>query len=96
MSLKLWLENGWLVTHQTTKRQVGDLLTMVRRDLDVATGTSDLDWSFGIAYNAALKLCTILLYASGYRAGRDLNHYRTLTSLPFGSSGSSRPTCWPG
>jgi|GEM_PF-1381705 len=83
MSLKMWLENGWLVTHQTTRRQVGDLLTMVHRDLHVATGTADLDWSFGIAYNAALKLCTILLFASGYRAGRDLNHYRTLTSLPL-------------
>jgi hypothetical protein len=38
-----------------------DLLTMVRRDLDVATGTADLDWSFGIVYDAALKLCTIPL-----------------------------------
>ena len=40
------------------------------------------DWQFGIAYNAALKLCTILLYASGYRPERSLQQYRTFQSLP--------------
>lgn len=35
----------------------------------------------GIAYNAALKLCTILLYASGYRSEKSLAHYRTIQSL---------------
>jgi len=30
-----------------------------------------------------LKLCTILLHASGYRAGRELQHKRTLDSLPL-------------
>lgn len=30
-----------------------------------AAGSISADWRFGIAYNAALKLCTILLYASG-------------------------------
>jgi hypothetical protein len=29
-----------------------------------------------------LKLCTILLYAEGYRPSRDLQHYRTLAALP--------------
>ena len=38
---------------------------------------------FGIAYNAALKLCTALLYSEGYRAERNLNHFRTLASLPL-------------
>ncbi len=33
--------------------------------------------------SAALKLCTILLYASGYRAERNLQHYRTLQALPL-------------
>ena len=36
-------------------------------------------WQVGIAYNAAHK---ILLYASGYRAERSLQHYRTIPSLP--------------
>jgi len=29
-----------------------------------------------------LKLCTVLLYAEGYRASRELQHYRTLAALP--------------
>ena len=41
------------------------------------------DWRFGIAYNAALKLCTILLHASGYRPEKTLQHYRTLQALPL-------------
>ena len=38
---------------------------------------------FGIAYNAVLKLCTVLLYASGYRPEKTLQHYRTLQELPL-------------
>lgn len=41
------------------------------------------DWRFGIAYNAALKLCTILLFAQGYRPDKNLAHYRTLQALPL-------------
>lgn len=36
------------------------------------------------AYNASLQLATILLYASGYRAGRgEGKHYRTIQALPL-------------
>ena len=41
------------------------------------------DWRFGIAYNAALKLCTILLVSAGYRPDKNLAHYRTLQALPL-------------
>ena len=41
------------------------------------------DWRFGIAYNAALKLCTILLYAEGYRSEKNLQHYRTIQAVPL-------------
>ncbi|MFO7898064.1 MAG: hypothetical protein R6V58_03270 [Planctomycetota bacterium] len=53
------------------------------RDLDDARD-EDLssDWRFAIAYNAALKLCTILLYGSGFRPERNRAHYRTLRALP--------------
>ncbi len=56
----------------------------MRRDLTDARaeGISD-DWRFGIAYNAALKLCTILVYAEGYRPMQNLAHYRTLQALPL-------------
>jgi hypothetical protein len=82
MSLKDWQSNGWLKLHKTTRRQVFDLFAIVQRDTEAAK-TEDLtpDWKFGIAYNAALKLCTILLYAEGYRPENSLAHYRTLQAL---------------
>jgi len=83
MSLRQWASNGWLRTHQTSPREVGELLAMVDRDLVDAEGDISNDWRFGIAYNAALKLCTVLLHASGYRPERTLQHYRTLTAMPL-------------
>ena len=84
MSLETWAKNGWLRPHQTNRQQITDLLAIVERDLTDARITSvSADWQFGIAYNAALKLCTILLYASGYRPEKNLAHYRTLQALPL-------------
>jgi hypothetical protein len=83
MSLKQWAENGWLRAHQSSAREIDDLLGIVERDLTDAEGEISADWRFGIAYNAALKLCVILLHASGYRAEKNLAHYRTLAALPL-------------
>jgi hypothetical protein len=58
-------------------------LAIVERDLVDAEGAISADWRFGIAYNAALKLCTILLHSSGYRPERALQHYRTIAALPL-------------
>ena len=83
MSLKQWAGNGWLRPHQTSPREIQDLLAIVKRDLADAAGNISADWQFGIAYNAALKLCTILVHASGYRPEKTLQHYRTLQALPL-------------
>lgn len=83
MSLQSWAGNGWLRTHQTSPQEIGELLALVDRDLADAQGDISNDWRFGIAYNAALKLCTVLLYASGYRPEKTLQHYRTITALPL-------------
>jgi hypothetical protein len=84
MSLQQWHKNGWLRPHQTNRKQIADLFEIVDRDLaDARTARLSSDWQFGIAYNAALKLCTILLYAEGYRPERALAHYRTLQALPL-------------
>jgi len=84
MSLQQWHKNGWLRPHQTNCKQIADLFEIVDRDLaDARTARLSSDWQFGIAYNAALKLCTILLYAEGYRPERALAHYRTLQALPL-------------
>jgi len=84
MTLKQWAANGWLRDHRSSAEEIGNLLAIVERDLkDAAEGIISADWRFGIAYNAALKLCTILLYAEGYKAERTLHHYRTIQAFPF-------------
>lgn len=84
MSLESWVEFGWLRPHKTSSQEIGSLFGIVKRDLEDAR-KKDLssDWRFGIAYNAGLKLCTILLYASGYRPEKALAHYRTIQALPL-------------
>ena len=51
--------------------------------MDAQARQVSADWRFGIAYNAALKLCTILLVSAGYRPDKNLAHYRTLQALPL-------------
>src|SRR4030066_2490616 len=82
MSLKQWEDNGWLKPHKTSRQEIGNLLNIVERDLTDAGKAISADWRFGIAYNAALKLCRILLSAEGYRPSHELQHYRTLAALP--------------
>lgn len=82
--LRQWADNGWLKPHKTSPQEIGGLLAIVRRDLADARGAGiSNDWRFGIAYNAALKLCTVLLYAEGYRPDKNLAHYRTLQAMPL-------------
>lgn len=84
MSLADWHRNGWLKRHATSPTQIADLFAIVDRDLADARGARlSADWQFGIAYNAALKLCAALLYAEGYRPEKTLAHYRTLQSMPL-------------
>jgi len=82
MSLKQWGDNGWLKPHRTSREEVSQLLGIVERDLHDAEKDISPDWRFGIAYNAALKLCTVSLYAEGYRPSHESQHYRTLGALP--------------
>ena len=59
-------------------------IEIVNRDLkDAQQRGLSADWRFGIAYNAGLKLCTILLYSEGFRPEKTLAHYRTLQALPM-------------
>jgi len=81
VSLKQWADDGWLKPHRTSRKEINSLLRIVKRDLNDARGNISSDWRFGIAYNAALKLCKILLSAEGYRPSHELQHYRTLAAL---------------
>ncbi|MBR5839826.1 MAG: hypothetical protein IKZ84_14890 [Victivallales bacterium] len=89
MSLKDWLDNGWLKPHQTDRQEITNLLGIVERDLtDAMLEGLSVDWKFGIAYNAALKLCTMMLYTQGYRPENALAHYRTIMALKEIGDGS--------
>ena len=82
MSLQDWLDNGWLKRHQTDTQEIVNLLNIVDRDLrDADNASLSADWKFGIAYNAALKLCTIILYLQGYRPVNQLAHYRAIMAI---------------
>lgn len=84
MNLQEWLNNRWLRPQASSIQEIRELLSIVDRDLeDAARPGLSSDWRFGIAYNAAFKLCTIALCASGYRAEREAHHYRTIAALPL-------------
>ena len=84
MSLADWERNGWLKKHTTSSSEIANLFRIIDRDLsDAGEEGISHDWQFGIAYNAALKLCTVMLFASGYRATGNLHHYRTIQALPL-------------
>lgn len=65
MSLADWQKFGWLKVHRTNRNEIAELMAVVDRDL-AASETPGLhnDWSFNIAYNAALQLATAALAAS--------------------------------
>ena len=82
MNLTDWLAKVWLTRHQTSRREIADLLALADRDVAASrTPGLDADWRFNIAYNAALQLATAALAACGYRAAREAHHYRVLRSL---------------
>jgi hypothetical protein len=83
MTLQSWAEHSWLKAEPTSREEVANLLAIVERDLGDATGPISPDWRFGIAYNAALKLCTVLLRAEGYRPAHGMQHYRTIHAMPL-------------
>lgn len=83
MSLEEGERAGWLRKYETSAEEISNILKLVGRDLqDALQEGISLDWRFNIAYNAALQLATIILYASGYRAGRgEGKHYRVIQTI---------------
>jgi len=61
MTLQKWIEYGWLRSHKSSQKEISGLFKIIDRDLQDAAGNISADWRFGIAYNAALKLCTLPL-----------------------------------
>jgi hypothetical protein len=84
MSLKQWENSGWLKAEPSSRNEIQNLFVIIERDLKDSRESVSVDWQFGIAYNAALKLCTILLRSEGYRTAGGNHHYRTIAA----------PTTW--
>jgi hypothetical protein len=84
MTSQDWLRDGRLTKHATSPEEIRDLKTAAARDLrDCRISDLSADWRFNIAYNAALRMATAALAASGYRASRDQHHFRVIHSLEF-------------
>jgi len=82
-NLQNWLNEGRLQQHQTSIKEIADLFTVAERDLaDAAIKEISADRRFATAYNAVLQLATIVLHASGYRAGKTGHHWVTFKILP--------------
>lgn len=83
MNLRQFSADGRLKRHQSSLREVRDLLGVVDRDLhDAAVEAISVDRRFQIAYQAALQLATIVLAASGYRTTGKDHHWVTFRVLP--------------
>jgi hypothetical protein len=82
MSLRDWVQHGWLTEHRSSCEEIENLLGVVDRDLKECQAKGlGADWRFAIAYNAALQAANTALAAAGYRATRDSHHYRVFQSL---------------
>ena len=81
--LQLWLANGWVHSHVTSRQEIEHLFGIVdnvRLDLDAEVTN---DTRFQVAYRGILALCTVMVAISGYRVGRDLHHYRSIAAIPL-------------
>ncbi len=68
MILQKLLKKGHLVPELAHEVELYGLFEIVDRDLkDSYTQNLSDDWRFGIAYNAALKLATLLVRHAGFR-----------------------------
>ena len=84
MSLKDWLNDGWVKPHRSSAQEINNLLGIADRDI-IQSNLSGLDndTRLSIAYNAALQCCAAALAAEGYRISREAHHFRLIQSLRF-------------
>jgi len=82
LSLKGLLADGRVRPHRASAREVADLLRVIDRDLaDAEIPQLSTDRRFATAYNAALQMATIALYAAGFRAVGAGHHWATFQAL---------------
>jgi hypothetical protein len=84
MTLKKWLTEEKIKTHQTSLQEIMGLFKLADRDLvDAQIESLSPDRRYATAYNAALQLATIILVAAGYRTSKaGGHHWLTFRALP--------------
>jgi uncharacterized protein (UPF0332 family) len=83
MNIDNFLKRGVLVQEESSLQEIQDLIQIIERDIkDSKVSDVSLDWQLGIAYNAALKIATILVRAAGYRVKGHGHHMNTFILIP--------------
>jgi len=83
MNLKSFLAKDRIRPHKTSRPEISDLLRIVERDLtDASIPQLSTDRRFATAYNAALQLATLAMYAEGYKPTGLGHHWVTFKLLP--------------
>jgi uncharacterized protein (UPF0332 family) len=82
MSLRELLEQNSIQRHRTSKEEIGNLIGLIRRDMQDAKvkGVSS-DRRFTTAYNAVLQAATILLYCKGYKPKGAGHHFTVFKAM---------------
>jgi uncharacterized protein (UPF0332 family) len=75
MAYESLLKRGLIKPFDAAPSQISDRIALARRDIDTASGLSNSDWAYNIAYNAMLQAARALMFAEGYRpAGGEGQH----------------------
>ena len=86
MSLESWLDARLIVEHETSQREISDLLEIVRVDLhDARVEGLSPDRRLACGYGALLAAARAALRASGYRVPKSTpsHHYYAIQSLQY-------------
>jgi len=82
MNLRDLLNQGRLRQHKTSKKEIENLLALVRRDIkDAKVEGLSSDRRFVCAYNAVLQLATIFLYCKGYKPEGAGHHFTVFQAM---------------
>ena len=86
MSLEAWRDSRLIVEHESSQREISELLGIVETDLEDALITElSPDRRFACCYGALLTAARAALRAAGYRVpkGTPSHHYYAIQSLQF-------------
>lgn len=82
MSLSQLLNQGRLKQHKTSKKEIDNLLRLIKRDIkDARVKGLSPDRKFATAYNAVLQSATILLYCKGCKPQGIGHHFTIFESM---------------